>query len=65
MVVYIIILFLLEYMFHETWNSVCLCVCVVCVCICVCAYVHVCFLRAVLGVFRDLLALCWHSVNIC
>lgn len=69
MVIYIIILFLLEYRFHKTWNSVCLCVCGVCLCVCVCVCMHVqvyvCFWRAVLGVSRDLLALRWHSINIC
>ena len=43
MVIYIIILFLLEYMFHETWNSVCLCMCGVCLCVCgVCLCVRAC-----------------------
>lgn len=44
---------------------VCVCVCVVCVCVCVHVQPHVWFWRAVLEAFRDLLALRWHSINIC
>ena len=60
MVVYIIILFLLEYMFHETWNSVCLCVCVWCVFVYVCVHMYMC---AFWELSLEFLEIYWHFVG--